>query len=174
MLRLTSYIKLVFTVVIGLAVSAGTTGCAGPTSAHSVGMGMVREVFPLATEIVEMPAAGDDETSRRPGRPAVSKIEGASRLLGYLVEIQVEGRSGPFDMAVLLDEELTVKRAFVVSYPWPRGRQVAQRSFTRQFEGKGPKDAIEIGKDIDAITGATISCRAMALGVREAIKLTDN
>lgn len=71
---------------------------------------------------------------------------------------------------MLLDERLVVKRATLVSYPWSRGREVGRRSFTRQFEGKGPKDAIEIGKDIDAVTGATVSCRAMAAGVREAVK----
>jgi len=71
---------------------------------------------------------------------------------------------------MVLDKQLIVKRAIVVSYPWPRGRDVAKHAFTIQFEGKGPEDAIEIGKDIDAMAGATISCRVMSEGVREAIK----
>ncbi len=165
------YMKLTITGVVGAAISIAFTGCAGPDSAHSVEMDTVREVFPSATEIIEIPGGGDDERSRRPSQSSVSEIRGASRLLGYLVESQVAGRSGPFDIAVLLDEELTVKRAFVLTYPWPRGREVARHSFTRQFEGKGPEDAVEIGKDVDAVTGATISCRAMAAGVRQAIRL---
>jgi Na+-translocating ferredoxin:NAD+ oxidoreductase RnfG subunit len=91
--------------------------------------------------------------------------------LGYCVESEVVGRSGPFKIVVVLDKQLIVKQAAVVSYPWPRGRDVARRAFTSQFEGKGPEDAIEIGKDIDAMSGATISCRAMSEGVREAIKI---
>jgi Na+-translocating ferredoxin:NAD+ oxidoreductase RnfG subunit len=72
---------------------------------------------------------------------------------------------------VFLDRQLIVKQATVISYPWGHGRDVRKRAFTSQFEGKGPQDAIEIGKDIDAMTGATISCRAMAESVREAIKI---
>jgi len=74
---------------------------------------------------------------------------------------------------VFLDQQLVVIRARVISYPWERGREVRRREFTSQFKGKGPEDAIEICKDIDAMTGATISCRVMTEGIREAIKLLE-
>ena len=132
---------------------------------------MVREVFPAATDVTEKPIGDEAEPSERAGKTSVSEIRGPSGLLGYLIETQVAGRSGPFNIAVLLDARLVVKQATVVSYPWSRGREVCRRSFASQFEGKGPGDAIEIGKDIDAVTGATISCKAMALGVRRAVKI---
>jgi Na+-translocating ferredoxin:NAD+ oxidoreductase RnfG subunit len=115
-----------------------------------------------------------DEEAHRSGlasRAAVSEIRNPSDLLGYLIEAKVSGRSGSFRIAVFLDERLAVKRATVLSYPWSRGREVRKRSFTSQFEGKGLTDAIEVGKDIDAVTGATISCEAMARGVRDAVRL---
>ena len=74
---------------------------------------------------------------------------------------------------MLLDSHLYVKQARVISYPWDRGRDVRKRAFTSQFEGKGPEDPIQLGKDIDAMTGATISSRVMAQGVRDTIKLLE-
>lgn len=150
-------------VLAGLAILAAGSGCADSASTLSRAnrIDTVSQVFPSAVEVAE--------TSASSGIANVSEIRDASNLLGYLVETQVAGRSGPFRIAVLLDERRVVKRATVVSYPWSRGREVARGSFASQFEGKGPGDAIEIGKDIDAVSGATISCKAMARGVREAV-----
>lgn len=173
MYRITFHLRSPLAIVIGLAISVAGSGCSdlASTSYPVTSIDLVREVFPSATEIIEISADDDVETSSRTNESIVSKIKGPSHLIGYLVESRVAGRSGPFEIAVLLDERLIVKRATVLSYPWPRGRKVIRRSFARQFEGKGPEDPIKIGKDIDAVTGATISCRAMATGVREAVKL---
>jgi Na+-translocating ferredoxin:NAD+ oxidoreductase RnfG subunit len=103
----------------------------------------------------------------------VSEIKGPSDLLGYCVESKVVSRSGPFKILVLLDPQVYVKRASVISYPWGRGRDVRKRAFTSQFEGKGPGDPIQVGKDIDVMTGATISSNVMAEGVRDTIKLVE-
>jgi electron transport complex protein RnfG len=166
-------LRFPFSVVAGLAMLAAGSGCAGSasTSASATRIETVREVFPSAAEMIQILIDGEAGASRRSGKAVVSEIRDSSKLLGYLVETRVTGRSGPFSIAVLLDERLFVKRATVISYPWARGREVSRRSFTSQFEGKGPGDAIEVGTDIDAITGATISCRAMAEAVREAVKL---
>ncbi len=158
-------------VVAGLAILVAGFGCAGAGSTPRVQIDTVRQVFPSATGMAELPMDPDAETSGHSYRSVVSEVREPGKLLGYLVETQVVGRSGPFGIAVLLDEGHAVKRAIVISYPWPHGRDVSKRSFARQFEGKGPEDAIEIGTDIDAVTGATISCQAMAQGVRTAIKL---
>jgi hypothetical protein len=91
--------------------------------------------------------------------------------VGYCVESELVSRSGPFRIRAFLDQQLVLKRVTVTSYPWERGRDVRKRAFTSQFEGKGPDDAIEIGKDIDAMTGATISCRVVSEGVRDSIKI---
>jgi Na+-translocating ferredoxin:NAD+ oxidoreductase RnfG subunit len=162
--------RLLALAVVGLAILPVGFGCAGSAPSRATQMDTVRGVFPSAIDITEMPIDQDTKTPEGRARSVVSEIRGPLGVLGYLVESQVVGRSGPFDIAVLFDEQRTVKRAVVVSYPWTHGRGVSGHSFTCQFEGKDPKDAIEIGTDIDAVTGATISCKAMAQGVREAIK----
>jgi hypothetical protein len=113
------------------------------------------------------------QVSRRPEDAKISEIKGDSGLLGYCVESKVVSRSGPFKIRVLLDPQVYVKQVTVISYPWDRGRDVRKHAFTSQFEGKGPKDPIRVGKDIDAMTGATISSRVMAEGVRDTIKLIE-
>ena len=126
----------------------------------------IREFFPSATGIIEMQPDQDSSLASCPGNRRVSWIKDRSDILGFIVEAQVTSRSGPFEIRVILDHRLKVKQAVVTSYRHSRGRAVCSPSFTRQFRGKGPADPIELGKDIDAITGATLSSRAMAETVR--------
>jgi len=162
---------LLVPVVAASTILVTICGCGDSAASGAVQIETVREVFPSATDISEVSTDRDVQESGRPGDPIVSEIRDSSGLLGYSVVSDVVGRSGPFSIHVLLDRQFVVKRATVISYPWSHGRQVGRRSFANQFEGKGPEDAIELGKDIDAVTGATISCRAMAQGVRQAVKL---
>jgi Na+-translocating ferredoxin:NAD+ oxidoreductase RnfG subunit len=158
-------------VFVAATVLVAVCGCGDSTANGAVQIETVHEVFPSATDIAIVSIHGDPPESGHPGNPTVSEIRDPSGLLGYSVESEVVGRSGPFRIRVLLDKQNVVKEAAVISYPWSHGRQVRSRSFANQFEGKGPEDAIEIGKDIDAVTGATISCKAVARGVRQAVKL---
>ena len=159
--------------IASLAALAIIPSCTTSTSSSLDGkkMQVARQVFPSAVDIAEVPISQDAQAFGRPAEATISEIRGASGLLGYCVESKVVSRSGPFRIRVLLDSHLYVKQATVISYPWDRGRDVRKRAFTSQFEGKGPEDPIQLGKDIDAITGATISSRVMAEGVRDSIKL---
>jgi Na+-translocating ferredoxin:NAD+ oxidoreductase RnfG subunit len=155
-------------IAVGLAILVIVSGCANPTATEVVQMETVHEIFPSATEISEISTS---RTSEHPGDHRISEIRDSSGLLGYCIESEPVGRSGPFTIRVFLDRQLVVKRTVVTSYPWSHGRDVRKRAFTTQFDGKGPKDAIELGKDTDAMTGATISCRAMTESVHDAIKI---
>lgn len=163
-------LALLVSVVVGSTILVAIPGCAD-SAASAAQMQTVRKVFPSATDISKISIDRGVQTSGRPGNPVVSEIRDSSGLLGYSIISQVVGRSGPFKIHVLLDKQRVVKRASVISYPWTHGREVGRRSFTSQFEGKGPKDAVELGRDIDAASGATLSCNAMTQSVREAIKL---
>jgi len=171
LVRLTMFMIVVVILTTLSIVSSCTESTSYPPDDRKTKV--VREVFPFATDIKENPflISQDAKGSGRPDEAKISKIKGDSGLLGYCVESKVVSRSGPFRIRVLLDKQLYVKQATVISYPWDRGRDVCKPAFTSQFEGKGPEDSIKLGKDIDAITGATISCRVMAEGVRNTIKL---
>jgi Na+-translocating ferredoxin:NAD+ oxidoreductase RnfG subunit len=168
MSRMPLQLMLIASLAPGLT---AVSGCADSAAGDAVQIETVQEIFPSATDISTISTDRDVQVSGRPGTPVVSEIRDSSGLLGYSVVSEVAGRSGPFKIHVVLDTRGVVRGATVISYPWSRGRDVRKRSFTSQFEGKGPEDAIEISKDIDAVAGATISCRAVAQGVREAVKL---
>jgi len=156
-----------------LGMLALTGGCMDPVSDSQERMQMVSEAFPRAVGIYDISASRGAQSSLRPGGAEISEIRGASGLLGYCVETEVRGRSGPFRIRVLMNPQLVVVRAAVISYPWSRGRDVSRSEFTDQFRGKGPDDSIVIGDDIDAMSGATISCNAMADGISETLKLLE-
>ena len=163
-------LQLILLVLLA-ALLVNVSGCTNRAATDVLEIETVHEIFPSATEISQMSISRDVQTSRHPGNHIISEIRDSSGLLGYCIDSELVSRSGPFKIRVFLDQQLIVKRAVVISYPWERGRDIRKSEFTSQFEGKGPEDAIEIGKDIDAMTGATISSRVMSDGIREAIKL---
>ena len=75
-------------------------------------------------------------------------------------------------MLVGVDPELRVKGMKILSQRETPGlgTNVEKPKFQKQFIGKGMKDAIEPKKDIDAITGATISSRAVCEGVKTVLR----
>jgi H+/Na+-translocating ferredoxin:NAD+ oxidoreductase subunit G len=54
-------------------------------------------------------------------------------------------------------------------YREPYGGEVAYDAWRRQFRGKSSDDALQVGRDIRTISGATISVNAVTLGVRRAL-----
>ncbi len=145
-----------------LALVTLVVGCAHSISGPSV----LRSVFPSAQDITEIPL----DESAGPARK-LYVAHGPSEPIAYAVEEEMVSRSGPFTILVIIDSQFSVERVQVLSYPGERGGEVRSATFLRQFEGKGRGDPIRLGVDVDAVTGATISSRAVAKGVRQAIRL---
>ena len=57
----------------------------------------------------------------------------------------------------------------ILVYREPYGGEVAYDAWRRQFRGKSSGDALQVGRDIRTISGATISVNAVTLGVRKAL-----
>ncbi len=96
-----------------------------------------------------------------------------SRVDGYAFIDDEKGEHLPITFAVKLSPEGKVLRQEVVVYREARGDEVRDEHFRAQFVGKGAADAIEANQDIMAVSGATISSRAMAVGVKRAVVLFD-
>ena len=121
---------------------------------------------------VQVRPLSSEEPPRNGAGPDVVEITDLSgETLGYVVELEVVSRSGPFGVLVALDATRCVRDVRILRYTARRGRGVLSRQFTSQFEGKCPQDPITIGTDIHAVTGATLSAKAVAGGVRRAIEL---
>ena len=58
-------------------------------------------------------------------------------------------------------------------YREPRGDEVRDPRFLKQFLGRSARDEMRISRDIDAVSGATISSASLTVGVRRATILVD-
>jgi hypothetical protein len=87
-----------------------------------------------------------------------------------LMEMQ-PGKWGPVHYIVALDLAGKVTDMAVMSYVEQRGRPISTKRFLGQFIGKTSKSALSVGKDVDAVSGATISSRATAFAVKKVIAL---
>ena len=92
---------------------------------------------------------------------------------GYAFLDEEKGEHLPITFAVKLSPEGKVMRQEIVVYREARGDEVRDEKFRAQFVGKSARDAIETDQDIQVVSGATISSRAMAVGVKRAVVLFD-
>ena len=95
------------------------------------------------------------------------------RIDGYAFIDDEKGEHLPITFAVKLSPEGKVMRQEVVVYREARGDEVRNERFRAQFVGKSASDAIDTSSDIVVVSGATISSRAMAVGVKRAVVLFD-
>lgn len=131
------------------------------------GSGLPHEVFPTASRIEAIAAEQGCLW-----RCDVSKVHDKDgNILGYTITQRLTSRSGQFTTAIHVSPDMRIMRAEVLTYNRERGSEVRSADFSRQFVDKGVDDPLQIGKDLDAVTGATMSCSAMADGVRHALRL---
>lgn len=92
---------------------------------------------------------------------------------GYAVIDDELGEHQPITFATKLSPLAVVERVEIVTYREPRGDEIRDARFRGQFVGKTARDPLRLSRDIDAVTGATISSAAMAVGIRRAAVLVD-
>lgn len=81
------------------------------------------------------------------------------------------GQHEPIDFAVQVGADGTVGRVEILVYREPYGDGVRAPAFRKQFVGLGPASPMRVGKEIQIVSGSTISTRALAIGVRRAAVL---
>lgn len=97
----------------------------------------------------------------------------AGKVDGYAVIDEEEGQHEPITFGVKLSPAGVVERQEVMVYREKYGAEVADPRFEAQFVGKAPKDELRLGVEVDVVSGATISCRSMAIGVKRVIAVVD-
>jgi Na+-translocating ferredoxin:NAD+ oxidoreductase RnfG subunit len=90
---------------------------------------------------------------------------------GWLVTDSVIGKFEKIDYAVALSPAGAVLRVEVMKYRESHGHEVMAREWLAQFDGAVAASVLKVGKDIDGITGATLSCVHMTEGVRRVTRL---
>jgi Na+-translocating ferredoxin:NAD+ oxidoreductase RnfG subunit len=98
---------------------------------------------------------------------AVYIVENRGKRLGYGIIDHVKGKERFMKYLVGIDSRGKIKGIEVLTYNETHGSEIRHEHFKKQFIGKGGGDPLRLGVDIDAITGATISCRSITDGVRK-------
>ncbi len=92
------------------------------------------------------------------------------RVIGWTTVVDEMGKIKPITFLVGIDTQGRVLGVYVLEYRDLFGSEIKRRSFLRQFLDKSGKDLLTVGRDIDAVTGATISSHAATSAVRKSLK----
>ncbi len=71
-----------------------------------------------------------------------------------------------FDYFILFDEKLIVNNIRIFNYQASHGHEITARGWLKQFWGFNGRDTLKVGKDIDGISGATVSVYAITTDVQ--------
>ncbi len=97
----------------------------------------------------------------------------AQKHLGVIFLLDVIGQAEPITFAVAITPSGVVQGVRVMVYREPHGAEIEDARFHKQFIGKALKDPLTLGKDVDAISGATISSRSETFAVKKSLGLAD-
>ena len=92
---------------------------------------------------------------------------------GYVFLLDVIGQSLPITFAVGVKADGTVQDVQLMVYRETHGNEIRERRFRAQFSGKTLQQPLVVGKDVDAISGATISSHSAAYAVRKGLALAE-
>lgn len=159
--------------------AGGASGSSGYISTRT----MLGEFFPKSERVTYRTIAVDGAlkeriTQRLGYAPAARQYtifiaSTAGAVDGYAIVDDQLGEHQPITFATKLSQRAVVERVEILAYREPRGDEVRDARFRGQFVGKTSHDQLRLNRDIDAVTGATISSAATALAVRRAAVLVE-
>jgi Na+-translocating ferredoxin:NAD+ oxidoreductase RnfG subunit len=88
---------------------------------------------------------------------------------GWFIADQVVGKHDFIPFAVALDDSGAVKDVEILEYREAYGSEVANPKWRAQFSGKNSQSPLRLTKDIQNISGATLSSKHITDGVRRLI-----
>ena len=165
------YLRLTLTLFLITAIVAALLGAVNAVTAGRIESLRQERTQAAMREVL----AADDYVPAACDEPGVLAIHAALRggdLAGYVVEVAPAGFGGAIDMVVGVDLAGTVTGVSIVSMAETSGLgdNAKKESFRSQFVGGSGQLAVtRDGGTIDALTGATVTSRAVTSGVNTAI-----
>jgi len=93
--------------------------------------------------------------------------------LGYAVITEEQGRFMPITFIVKLSAACRVDMVLVMVYRESRGDGVKRQRFLKQFRDKDTSDHLRLNRDLVGVSGATMSSRALAMGVKKVLAIVE-
>jgi len=91
----------------------------------------------------------------------------------YAIQMNEIGKTEPITFMVGMSPEGKVTEVVIMIFRENRGWEVKEKRFLNQFRGKMLRNSIRVDEDIINYTGATLSSKAVARGVKRALFLLD-
>jgi hypothetical protein len=88
---------------------------------------------------------------------------------GWFIVDEVIGKHEFITYAIGLDAKGSVKQIEIMNYKESYGYEVGRPAWRKQFAGKKDGAPLTLGSDIQNISGATLSCRHIADGVKRVL-----
>ncbi|MCB0351724.1 MAG: FMN-binding protein [Bdellovibrionales bacterium] len=107
------------------------------------------------------PSAQDTSFTFYYGKSATGGIEKACTV------VPQEGKEGLITVGVCYDVNGVVTAVTILTSEEERGKKITEQSFLKQFKGKKVTDAFQLNTDVDGISGATWSSKAVAEALRK-------
>jgi Na+-translocating ferredoxin:NAD+ oxidoreductase RnfG subunit len=99
----------------------------------------------------------------------VWRVEGG----GLFIVDEVVGKHEFITYAIGLNADGSVRAIEVMDYRETYGYEIRNAAWRRQFVGKTAADPLKLDRDIQNISGATLSCRHIADGVKRVLATYD-
>ena len=105
------------------------------------------------------------------------EVYDGSALMGYAVKVEASGSQGTIVMMVGVDADKTVTGVSIVSNSETSGIgskvMANENGVLDQFKGMSGAGSLEVGKNVDAISGATVSSKGVTRGVNTALSVVE-
>lgn len=102
------------------------------------------------------------------------EIYSNDKAIGYAILDNVLGKVKPITYLVVFNMDLSISSVDIVKYREQYGGAVENKEWLDQFRLKTLHSDVELNKDVDGISGATISVKSVIKGVKRLLFLINN
>lgn len=95
------------------------------------------------------------------------KVYDGEKQIATAILDNVYGKSLPITFLVIFDLEGKIIDTEIVRYREQYGGAVQEKKWLKQFTGKSFDSQFKVGKDVSSISGATISAKSIAVGIKK-------
>ena len=96
-------------------------------------------------------------------------LDGDDKLIGSVVIVNEQGKEGPLQVLVAMDPAGSVYDIGFTIFGEDKGKPAQTWNFLKQYLGKSSEDALTVGKDIDAVSGATWTSTSVTVAIKKAV-----
>ncbi|MCP4311818.1 MAG: FMN-binding protein [Bacteroidetes bacterium] len=166
--------RKIYLSVVLLFLLTSVVGAAFPSELDKKVKKRVAKLFSPGPVFTEIPVAGavtGSEALYKEG-DQLWAINSSGGVLGYVISTRAKGRYDYFDYSVIFTKDLSVMSVMVTTYRSSHGAGICSKGWLNQFSGYRGEE-MRLGKEVDSISGATISATSIVEDIRRCYLVMD-